>query len=71
MFIKRKIAASFTATIFLVCMHAVECSISNAAKSQFEDYAPKPVLYCEGKTLAEVIYDDNGNMVHCTLHEVE
>lgn len=52
-------------------MHAIECSISNAAKSQFEDYAPKPVLYCEGKTLAEVIYDDNGNMMHCILHEVE
>ena len=67
---KRKITGSFAATVFLLCVYVIECSIPNA-KSQYEDYAPKPVLYCEGKTLAEVIYDDNGNMVHCILHEVE
>lgn len=59
------------ATCFLICIAVIDCEISNFVRSQYEDYAPKPVLYSEGKTLAEVIFDENSNMVHCRLHEVE
>ncbi|KAG8187722.1 hypothetical protein JTE90_000186 [Oedothorax gibbosus] len=38
---------------------------------RYEDFGPSPVLYSDGKTLAEVVYDEYGDMVHCKLHELE
>ncbi|CAL1281898.1 unnamed protein product [Larinioides sclopetarius] len=37
----------------------------------FEAPKPKPVLFWDGKTLAEVLLDESGQMVHCRLHELE
>lgn len=39
--------------------------------SQFTDPAPSPILFSDGKTLAEVIFDENGIMLYCRLHELE
>ncbi|GIY25932.1 acyl-CoA desaturase [Caerostris extrusa] len=39
--------------------------------AEYETFATKPILFCDEKTLAEVFFDENGEMVHCRLHELE
>ncbi|XP_015910496.2 uncharacterized protein [Parasteatoda tepidariorum] len=43
------------------------CEIPNF----FVDIELKPILYSDGKTLAEIIFDESGIMKHCRLHELE
>ncbi|KAF8766348.1 Acidic phospholipase A2 PA4 like protein [Argiope bruennichi] len=48
------------------CTAVVQCMIA-----EYETYKPKPILYCDGKTLAEIVLGENGEMTHCRLHELE
>lgn len=54
--------------IFWICTYIV---FYETVVAEYNDISPRPILYCDGKTLAEVIFDENGQMVHCRLHELE
>lgn len=68
---KKYIEGSSIATLFLFCALTVGSQLPQFNRSQYEDETPKPTLYYDGKTLAEVFLDESGTMVHCRLHELE
>ncbi|XP_054724391.1 uncharacterized protein LOC129234419 [Uloborus diversus] len=67
----RDCEGSFTATRIFVCFSCGFLFFFCGVASQFNDIRPRPILFSDDKTLAEVILDENGDMIHCRLHEME
>lgn len=67
----KHLEGSFSATLVFLCVLFFVVLLTENANSLYEDQTPRPTLFWDGKTLAEVILDENGTMVHCRLHELE
>ncbi|XP_035218849.1 uncharacterized protein LOC118192067, partial [Stegodyphus dumicola] len=63
---------SFSATALFWCtVSFCVCVVTGNSVRLAYSEEPRPILFSDGKTLAEVIFNDGGEMTHCRLHELE